>query len=570
MNRRHFMKSVGAAGILGPVAPSLAWTQQQIVEETRSAAASLGGLVPQPVWGRKGVVASQDLQASLAGMQILMKGGNAVDAVVATSAALNVSEPYASGMGGFGGFMMIYSAKEKKVVALDMMGTSARGVSFDNMTERDFDEGYRASLVPGGIGGWAEALGRYGTMSLGDVFEPAIELAEEGFVVTERDAEAFARAVRKLQKFPTSAAIFLPGGRPPIEGQLLRQRELAASFRKIARDGAETFYQGELADKITRFLQANGGLLTKEDFASWKPRWREPIQIDFRGHALYSMPPGSSAIAMFQVLNIMEQMDPDEVDYHSTEFAHYWLEAWKLAFIDDDRYNTGKDVDIPVARFLSKDYAREQRERIVPTRAGTRNLPALGAVGTTSLAAADQEGNIVAFTQSLVSGFGSGVVAADTGILLNNGHRFGFLLDSDHINALAPGVHAKGVMTPTIIMREGQPLAGLGSSGGYTIPQTVGLAIAQMLMYGMDIQKAVTLPRIVLNRPAGPVPVGPDVAIYADPGYPEDVLDALKGLGHDLTDPGNMGAVQGVYIDPSTGMLAGGSDPRRAGQTIAW
>ena len=569
MKRRHFLKSAGVTGILGPIAPVLARSQQAL-SQTRPADPHVEGLDHPPVWGRKGVVASQDLQASMAGMQILRRGGNAIDAIVATSAALNVCEPNGSGMGGFGGFMMIYSARDKKVVALDMMGKSAQAASFDNMTEHDFDEGYKAPLVPGGIGGWAEALGRYGTMSLGDVFEPAIELAEDGFVVTRRDAATFAGAADKLRKFPTSAAIFMETGNTPVEGQLLKQKKLAASFRQIARDGADTFYRGEMADKIVRFLQEHGGILTKEDFARWQPRWREPIQIDFRGHTLHSMPPGSSSFATFQVLNVMESLDPHEVDCYTPEFAHQWIEAWKLAFIDDDRHNTGRDIDIPAARFISKEYAREQRRRISPTRAVPRELPALGAVGTTSLAAADAAGNMVAFTQSLVRAYGSGVAAADTGILLNNGHRYGFILDENHVNRLTPGSHAKGVMTPTIIMRGDQPLAGVGSSGGYTIPQTVGQTIAQMLMYGRDVQGAIAAPRIVLNSEAGPVPTGPDVQIYADPGYPEEVLQELRTIGHELTDPGSTGTVSGVYRDPSTGLLAGATDPRREGQAIAW
>ena len=359
---------------------------------------------------------------------------------------------------------------------------------------------------------WAEALGRYGTMSLGDVFEPAIELAEEGFVVTERDAEAFARAVRKLQKFPTSAAIFLPGGRPPIEGQLLRQRELAASFRKIARDGAETFYQGELADKITRFLQANGGLLTKEDFASWKPRWREPNPDRF---------PGARTVQ--HASRIQRHRDVPGSEYHGTDGSRRGrLPQHRIRALLARSVEVGLHRRRPVQHRQGRGYSGGPLpvERLCAGAAGAhRPYPGRYAEPSSPRSSGDDEpgrgltkkATSWAFTQSLVSGFGSGVVAADTGILLNNGHRFGFLLDSDHINALAPGVHAKGVMTPTIIMREGQPLAGLGSSGGYTIPQTVGLAIAQMLMYGMDIQKAVTLPRIVLNRPAGPVPVGPDV-----------------------------------------------------------
>lgn len=569
MNRRDFVKSLGVAGALGHVAPSFA-RAQQIGDLIRPEMPYLEGRAHRAVWGRRGVVASADQQASLAGVRILMKGGNAIDAIIATAAALNVVEPYMSGMGGFGGFMMIYSAKEAKVLALDMMGLSPRAVSFQKMTELDFDEGYKAPIVPGSLGGWAEALKRYGTMSLGDVFEPAIDLAENGFVVTKYDAMSFAGSADKLKKFPTTAKIFFPDGKLPREGQLLKQKELAASFRKIAKEGVETFYQGELADKITAFLQQNGGLLTREDFKSWAPRWREPIQITFQGHTLHSMPPGSCGITMFQVLNVVDLLDLPRTDYYSAEFAHYWLEAMKLAFVDDNRYNTGKDVEIPVAHLISKDYARQQRDRIRRDQVTAMNLPVLGTEGTTSFSAADASGNIVAFTQSLVSGFGSGVVAGDTGIFLNNGHRFGFVLERDHVNSLAPGQRSKGVMVPTIIMKGGKAIAGVGASGGYTIPQTVGQVIVKMVAYGMDVQQAIASPRIMINRQAGRVPVGPDAQTYTDPGYPQKVIDGLKALGHKLSEPGNAGAVQGVYIDPETGMLAGGSDPRRDGHPVAW
>src|SRR5262249_34227937 len=245
MKRRDFVKSLGLAGVAAPFTPSLAGAQQ-IGDLIRPGDPSFEGRAHRAVWGRNGVVASADEQASLAGIRIMMKGGNAIDAIVATAAALNVVEPYMSGMGGFGGYMMIYSAKERKVLALDLMGLSPAGDRIDRMTEVDFDEGYKSPVVPGNIGGWAEALRRYGTMSLGDVFEPAIELAEGNFVATRYDAEAFAASANKLAKFPTTARVFLPDGKPPREGQIVRQPQLAATFRKIATQGVEVFYKGEI------------------------------------------------------------------------------------------------------------------------------------------------------------------------------------------------------------------------------------------------------------------------------------------------------------------------------------
>ena len=299
MNRRDFFSTLGMAGAIGHLGRGTAHAQR-IGDVVQADQHELQGRAHRAVWGRNGVVAAADQHGSLAGIRMLMKGGNAIDAIVAASAALNVAEPYMSGMGGFGGYMIIYLAAERKVVALDMMGLTSTAATPDKFTEQDFDEGYKAPVVPGNIGGWAEALGRYGTMSLGEVFEPAIELAERGFVVTKYDASSFAAEANKLKKFPTTARVFFPDGKPPREGQVLKQPDLARSFRRIALDGVGTFYHGDLGHEIIAFLQQNGGLLTKQDFASFQPRWREPIQTTFNGHTLYGMGPGSCEMTMFQ------------------------------------------------------------------------------------------------------------------------------------------------------------------------------------------------------------------------------------------------------------------------------
>jgi gamma-glutamyltranspeptidase/glutathione hydrolase len=569
MNRRDFCATLGMSAALAPFLPRTAGAQQ-IGDLLKLNAPGLEGRAHRAVWGRNGVVAAADQHASLAGIRMLMKGGNAIDAIVAAAAALNVTEPYMSGMGGFGGYMVIWLAADHRVAALDMMGTSPAAASASTLTEQDFDEGYRAPIVPGSLGGWAEALTRHGTMSLGDVFEPAIELAERGFVVTKYDAMTFAASAEKLTKFPTTARVFFPDGKPPREGQVVRQPGLARSFRRVAQEGADSFYRGALAREIVTFLRQNGGLLTEQDFAAFQPRWREPIQITFHDHTLYGMGPGSCEMTMFQVLNVIEGFDLARMNPYGGQFAHLWLEAVKLAFLDDDRYNTGKDVDVPVARLISKEYAAQQRSRIRPTKVSAFPGPPLPSIGTTSLAAADRWGNVVAFTQSLVSGFGSGVIVGDTGIFLNNGHRFGFVLDPGHVNLLQAGAHAKGVMCPTIVARNGRPLAGIGAAGGYTIPQTVGQSIVKMLVYGMDVQQAIASPRMLINRGEGRVPVAAQGTTYLEAGFPAAVAQELKSLGHVLGEPGNAGGVQGVYVDPESGALAGASDPRRDGHAIAF
>ncbi len=550
-------------------APAAAFGQQ-IGDLLKQDSPQLAGSAHRAVMGRNGVVATADQHGSLAGIRALMKGGNAVDAIVAAAAALNVTEPYMSGIGGFGGYMMIYMANERKVFALDMMGVSPKAARREQFTEADCDEGPLAPIVPGSLKGWCEALRRFGTMSLGDLFEPAIELAERGFVVTKYDALSFAATASKLARFPTSARIFLPDGKPPRMGQVLRQRELARTFRRIALEGPEDFYEGALAKEIAGFLRANAGLLTLDDMKNFRVRWREPITTEFHGHTLYGMPPGSCGMTMFQTLNIMDGFNLRGLDPYGVEFAHRWLEAMKLALIDDERYNTGRDVEIPVSKLVSKDYAASQRAKIAERRAGAFPGRPLHTVGTTSLAAADRWGNMVAFTQSLVSGFGCGVVAGETGVLLNNGHRYGFVLEPGHINVLEGGQRAKGVMSPALALRDGRPVLAIGAAGGYTIPQTVGQAITKHLVHGYEIQHAIASPRMMINRDLGRVPVGNEAVTYLEFGFPEATVKGLEGRGHRLAPPGNAGGVQGVAIDAESGALMGGSDPRRDGHAIAW
>jgi len=499
-----------------------------------------------------------------------MQGGNAVDALVAAAATLNVSEPYMSGIGGFGGFMVIHLAEENRVVGLDAMGKSPAASSPGTMTLDDFDAGYKAPIVPGALKGWAAALERYGTMSLGDVFEPAIQLAEDGFVISKFDELHTNGAAEKLGRFPSTTRVFFPHGRPPRMGEVIMQPDLAASMRHLARAGADDFYKGDLADRVVGFLAENGGHLTKADLESYEVEWRDPITTTFQGHDLYAMPPGSCGMSMFQALNIMDGFDLAEMDLYGSEFAHLWLEACKLALADDDRYNTGRDVEVPVDRIISKAYADEQRAKIDPAHVASFSGEPLPFFGTTSLSAADRWGNAVAFTQSLVSIYGSGVIAGDTGIFLNNGHTFGFVLEEGHVNDLEGGQRAKGVMTPCVVMRDGRLVAAVGAAGGYTIPQTVGQTITKLLVGGMDMQLAIASPRMAINRGGGRTPIPEDSVTYLEPGFPPGVYQELADRGHHLVEPGNMGGVQGVYRDAETGALAGGSDPRRDGHAIAW
>ena len=571
MKRRDFLAASAAAAGTSLLACEPSTQGGQSSEAYSPPDTGRLGIAHGSVWGRRGVTAAADYYASLAGTTIMMQGGNAIDAIVAAAATLNVSEPYMSGIGGFGGFMVIHLAEENRVVGLDAMGKSPAASSPGTMTLEDFDAGYKAPIVPGALKGWAAVLERYGTMSLGDVFEPAIQLAEDGFVISKFDQLHTNGAAEKLGRFPSTTRVFFPHGRPPRMGEVIKQPELAASMRHLARAGADDFYKGDLADRVVGFLAENGGHMTKADLESYEVEWRDPITTAFQGHDLYAMPPGSCGMSMFQALNIMDGFDLAGMDLYGSEFAHLWLEAYKLAMADDDRYNTGRDnVDIPVDRIISKAYADEQRARIDPARVASFAGAPLPFFGTTSLSAADRWGNAVAFTQSLVSIYGSGVIAGDTGIFLNNGHTFGFVLEEGHVNHLEGGQRAKGVMTPCVVMKDGQLVAAVGAAGGYTIPQTVGQTITKLVVGGMDMQLAIASPRMAINRGGGRTPIPEDSVTYLEAGFPPNVYQELADRGHHLVEPGNMGGVQGVYRDAETGALAGGSDPRRDGHAIAW
>ena len=579
MKRRDFLATSAAAAagssLIGCRAPETAAAPPDGIGQWGPAGDSnvpgLLGPAHGTVWGRRGVTAAADYYASLAGTTIMMQGGNAIDAIVAASATLNVSEPYMSGLGGFGGFMLIYLAEENRVVGLDALGRAPAASSASTITLDDVEMGYRAPIVPGAFKGWAAVLERYGTMSLGDVFEPAIQLAEDGFVISKFDELHTTGSADKLGNYPSSTRIMFPNGRPPRMGEVIKQPELAASMRRLAREGADDFYKGEIGDRIVAFLAENGGHMTKADLEGYEVAWREPITTTFQGHDLYAMPPGSCGMTMFQALNIMDGFDLANMDLYSSEFAHLWLEANRLALIDDERYNTGnEDAEIPVDMIISKEYADEQRATIDPARIASFSGAPLPFFGTTSLSSADRWGNAVAFTQSLVALYGSGVIAGDTGIFLNNGHMFGFSLEEGHVNYIAGGQKAKGVMTPCVVMKDGNLVAAVGAAGGYTIPQTVGQVVTKLTVGEMDMQLAIASPRMCLNRGGGLTPIPEDSVTYLEAGFPPDVYGDLADRGHNLVQPGNLGGVQGVYRDAETGALAGGSDPRRDGHAIAW
>ncbi len=373
------------------------------------------------VIGKRGVVATSQPLAALAGLDILKKGGNAVDAAVATAAVLNVVEPMSTGIGG-DAFILIYLAKEKKLLALNASGRAPydlnRDVVLDKGHKRMPGSGILTVTVPGAFDGWCEILEKYGTLSLEKVLEPAIYYAENGFPVTEIIQRSWKANEKKLLGHPDITKTYLLDGRVPEVGQIFIQKNLARTLKALAEGGRDAFYRGEIAEKIVKFSNENGGYLTKKDFADHTSTWVEPIAVDYKGYTLYECPPNGQGVAALEMLNILENVNLKSLGHNSAKYLHYLVEAKKLAYADlrkwvgDPEYN-----DLPIDVMTSKSYAKKQFERIDQNKARQQVSSGIRDDGDTIyLTVMDKDNNAVSFINSIYDEFGSGLVAGETGI----------------------------------------------------------------------------------------------------------------------------------------------------------
>ena len=528
------------------------------------------------VMGTRGMVSTAHPLATAAAVEMLWRGGNAVDAAVAAAATLNVVEPFMSGIGGDGLlFLTLGKTGERKV--LDFMGRTPFGATPEACTAEDLQRGPKSCLVPGNVAGWWEALGTHGRLSPAVVFDPAIRHAEQGFPLTHRGAFFFAEHKARLAS--DALRVFCPTGAVPAPGTILTHKALAATLRLIAREGPEPLYRGELGKRLCEAVRAAGGWLTTEDLAAFRPEWTRPIVATFHENEVASVPPPAAGMQVLETLGILEGHDFAALGHNSADALHLVIEAVKLTMADRIAYQCIPDP--PVAGLLSKAYAAAQRARIDPKRAAisggeryTADVPA-GAVGpgdpygyqrehTTHFSAVDGEGNAASITQTLGSPFGSGFIADDTGILLNNLLMWNDL-DPKSPNVLAPHRKVETRMAPVQVFREGGLIAALGTPGSYGIPQTTTQMLLNLLVYGMDIQEAIEAPR---------VRVYVDRTVDAEARIPADVRATLEARGHVIRVLPDyswvVGGGQGVTRDPAIGTLAGGADPRRDGYAMGW
>ena len=545
----------------------------------------------EPVRARHGMVASTSRLASQAGVEVLRRGGNAVDAAIAVAFALAVTYPAAGNLGG-GGFMMI-RPRDGRATAIDYreMAPAAanRNVYLDERGELKKGEGgslvgYRAPGVPGTVAGMALALRKYGSGKLtwAQLIEPARRLAAEGFALPYSTARGMKGNADELGHYPESKKIYLNGGRFWNEGDVWRQPELAATFARLQRFGAREFYEGQTARLIAADMRAHGGLITREDMKGYVAKEREPLRGTYRGFEVISMPPPSSGGAvLIEMLNILEGFDLRHLGASASERYHVETEAMRRAFADRAEYMGDADfVSVPVAGLVDKAYAERLRKGIKMERASTSAEVKAGrptgaeSEETTHFTVVDAEGNCVSNTYTLNDSYGSKVVMKGTGVLMNDemddfaakpGTPNMFGLIQGERNAVAPRKRPLSAMTPTFVLRkDGSLWFAVGSPGGPTIINTVLQIIINVIDFDMNIQQAIDAPRIHHQWL-------PDELVYEPYGMSADTFRALEERGHKLNaKPRYMGDAQGIMVEEKTGVRLGASDPRGSGEPVGY
>ena len=518
-----------------------------------------------------GMVVSPHPLATLAGARAMLDGGNAVDAAVATNAVLAVTLPHMCGLGG-DAFFLIYSARERRVLALNASGRAPAGATRDAIRGRGHDKmparGPLSITVPGAVDGWAEALRRCGTMGLKDLLAPAIRAARDGFPMTPEVAHFASENRDLLLKSPPAARLLFDPGTPRA-GERLANSDLARSLERIAEGGAEALYRGTLGRDVVRGLASQGALLAEEDLRAHRSDWVEPIRVRYRGHDVYQCPPNSQGIALLMMLNLLEGFDLAGTWADEAARLHLMIEAKKLAFADRDTYVTDPAfVPVPVDRLLSPAYAAERRKRIARNRAMAAPVPAGELDGdTVCLTTADGAGNWVCLIQSLYNSFGSGVMSDGTGIFVQNRGSH-FSLDERHANRLEPGKRTLHTLMPGMVLRDGRVRAVVGTRGAGGQPQTVANVLTHWLDGRLSLAEAIEAPRWL----HGARVIGEDPnRLRMEARFQEGTAAALTALGHQVAEvePWDMvmGYCAGIELDPDTGALVGAADPR--GDAIA-
>ena len=533
--------------------------------------------IHSPTVGTRGMVVSQNAIASEVGAKILREGGNAVDAAIAVGFALSVTLPRAGNIGG-DGYMSVYDAASGEVRVIDFRSVAPRAATPAMFVDNRGKEravasyGYLAPAVPGTVAGFDYAHRKWGKLSWDKIVAPAIALAADGVRLSADEAFVFSWGKDRLSKSAAGkAAFYKPDGSLYQKDEVMKRPDLAWTLGEIAQHGADGFYKGEVARRIAADMRAHGGLITLDDLAAYRPQERAPLVGSYRGYTIYTAPPSSAGGAtLLNILNQLEHFDVKAMGANSAASLHVMAEAMKLGYVD--RYRALGDpafVTAPVGGFISKAYAAERAKLIDPARAKPIDAMPFGdplryeSPSTTHFSVADKDGNVVSTTFTLGSDFGSGVMIAGTGILLNNemnnfSHEQAWEAQRTGtpppLNAMAPGKRMLSTQMPTIVMKDGKPWIVTGTPGGSTIITSVVQVLVNVIDHGMNIAEATHQPRIYQ---------GASDTLRVEPNFNPDTVAALKAMGHPITSDETMGSEQSIMIDK--GLFLGAADPRRPG-----
>lgn len=516
------------------------------------------------VRSKNGMIATSQPLAAVAGLEVLMKGGNAVDAAVAASAVLGVVEPFATSIGG-DAFAIYWDSKQKELVGLNGSGRSASNINAEELKRKEgFTKlpltGVHTITIPGAVDAWNEMLSRYGTMDFKELLKPAIQYAREGFPVSEIIAEQWKMNIGALET-DEAKRVFLINGKPPKAGDIFKNPDLANSLELIAQKGRDVFYKGELTEAMCSTMAKLGGALTVEDFNNHKSDWTSPICTNYKGYEVYELPPNGQGAMVLEMLNILEDYDLKAMGHNSADYMHLIVESKKAAFADRAKYIADPSfAKLPIERIISKEYAAERRIKIDMNKASSMDDWDWNSSNTVYLSVADKYGNVISFITSCYWEFASGIVPEGTGIVMQNRGTL-FSLEKGHFNYLEPNKRPLHTIIPAFVMKDGKPWFSFGVMGGDMQPQGHVQVLLNMIEFGMNVQEAGEAARVCHTADG----------VAVEQGIPWQERLKLIEKGHFLISAFDVfGGYQGILIDPTTGAFAGGTDDRKDGCAIGY
>ncbi|MBN2633207.1 MAG: gamma-glutamyltransferase [Bacteroidales bacterium] len=529
------------------------------------------------VIARNGMAATSHPLATQVAIDILKKGGNAIDAAIAANAVLGVVEPTGCGIGG-DIFALIWSSEKHKLYGLNGSGRSPRSLRLEYFRENGMEFipalGPLPVTVPGCVDGWFEMHDMFGRLAMRDILQPAISYAREGFPVTEVIAYYLALGTERLMEYPNIKEVYMPGGRAPSKGEIFKNPQLAATLEKIAKGGRNEFYRGSIAKSIDDFMKKQGGFLSYNDMARHNSEWVEPVSTTYRGVQVWELPPNGQGIAALQILNILEGYDIATMGFGSAEYIHTLTEAKKLAFEDRAKYYADpRFTKVPVSTLVSKSYAAERRKLIDPEKASKLySAGNIEAGNTIYLTVADKHGNMVSLIQSNYRGMGSGMCPTGLGFILQDRGEM-FSLASGHANVYAPGKRPFHTIIPAFITRDNKPWISFGVMGGDMQPQGHVQVIVNLMDFGMNLQEAGDAPRIY--HTGSSEPTGTEMTtggiLNLESGFSIDVIRRLLSMGHTIQwDLGGYGGYQAIMWDEVNKVYYGASESRKDGQAAGF